>query len=80
MLHKMCVKGGLKVHPGVMALIVLLGREGISNEMVPMEEPMGPKDIEDIKNRKLTVVRDNRLSVHRNGRDDGGRQGTRWRR
>jgi len=71
------VKGGLKVHPGIMALIILLGGEGVSNEMVPVEEPMGPKDIEDIENRKLVVVRDNWLCVHQNGRDDGGHQGTR---
>jgi len=69
----MCVKGGLKVHPGVMALIILLGGEGISNEMVPVKEPTGPKDIKDIENGKFTVVRDNRLCMHRDGRDNGGR-------
>ena len=72
-LNKVCVKGGLKVHPGIMALIVLLGGEGISNEMVPMEEPAGPKDIENIEDGKLAVVRDNWRCVHRNGRDSGGR-------
>jgi len=76
MLHKMCVKGGLKVHPGIMALVVLLGGEGISNKMVPVKEPMGLKDIEDIKDRKLTVIRDNRLCVHWNRRDNGGHRGT----
>jgi len=54
-----------------------LGGEGVSNEMVPVKEPTGPKDIEDIENRKLTVIRDNQLSVHRNGRDNGGHRGTR---
>jgi len=77
MLHKVCVKGGLKVHPGIMALIVLLGGEGVSNEMVPVEKPMGPKDIENIKNGELVVVRDNQLCVHWNGRDDGGHRGMR---
>jgi len=72
----MCVKGGLKVHLGVMALIVLLGREGISNKMVLMKEPMGPEDIEDIEYRKLAVNRDGRWCVHQNRRDDGRCQRT----
>jgi len=66
------VKGGLKVHPGVTTLLVLLGREGVSNKMVPVEESTGSKDVENIENGKLTVVRDNQLCVHQNGRDDGG--------
>jgi len=77
MLYKVCVKGGLKVHPGITSLPTLLGREDIGNEMVPVEEPTGPKDVENIEDRKLVIVRDNRLSMHRNGRVDGGRQGTR---
>jgi len=72
MLNKVCVKGGLKVHPGIPTLLALLGREGVGNKMVPVEEPMGPKDVENIKNGKLTVVRDSQLCVHQNGRDDGG--------
>jgi len=71
----MCVKGGLKVHPGVMALIIFLGEEGISDEMVLVKEPTGPKDIEDIKDGKLMVVRDNWHCVRWNGRDSGGRRG-----
>src|SRR6267142_4921954 len=77
MLHKMCVKGGLKVHPGIMALIAFLSREDVGNEMVPVEEPTGLKDIENVKNGELAVVRDNRLCVHRNGRDNGGHRRTR---
>src|SRR6267142_1370054 len=73
----MCVKGGLKVHPGIMALIAFLSGEDVGNEMVPVEEPMGPKDIENIEKGKLTVVRDNWLCMHQNGRDDGGHRGTR---
>jgi len=71
------VRKRLKVHPGIMALIVLLGGEGVSNEMVPVKEPMGLKDIEDIENGKLAVIRDNQLSMHRNRRDDSRRRGTR---
>jgi len=74
MLHKMCVKGGLKVHPGIMALIAFLSREDVGDEMVLVEEPMGPKDIENVENGKLAVVIDNRLCMHQNGRDDGGRR------
>jgi len=66
------VKGGLKVHPGKTTLIAFLSREDVSNEMVPVEEPMGLKDVENIENGKLVVVRDNQLCVHRNGRDNGG--------
>jgi len=73
----MCVKGGLKVHPGITALIAFLGGEDVGNEMVPVEEPTGPKDIENVKNGKLTVVIDNQLCMHRNGRDDGRRRRTR---
>jgi len=72
MLHKVCVKGGLKVHPGITALIAFLSREDVGNEMVPVKEPTGPKDIENIEKGKLTVIRDNRLCMHRNGRDNGG--------
>jgi len=77
MLHKMCVKGGLKVHPGITALIALLSREDVGNKMVPVEEPMSPEDIENIENGKLTIVRDDWLSMHRNRRDNSGRQRTR---
>jgi len=73
----MCVKGGLKVHPGITALIAFLSGEDVGNEMVPVEEPTGPKDIENVKNGELAVVRDNWLCVHRNGRDGGRRQRTR---
>jgi len=71
------VKGGLKVHPGKTTLITFLSGEDVGNEMVLVEEPMGPKDVENIENRKLTVIRDNRLCVHRNERNDGGCQGMR---
>jgi len=70
------VKGGLKVYPGKTTLITLLSREDVGNEMVPVEEPTGLKDIENIENGKLVVVRDNQLCVHRNGRDNGRHQGT----
>jgi len=42
--------------------------------MVPVEEPTSPEDIEDIENGKLTIVGDDWLSMHQNGRDDGGRR------
>jgi len=71
------VKGGLKVHPRIPALLALLSGEDIGNEMVPVEEPTGPEDIEDIENRELTVIRDDWLCVHQNGRDNGRCQGTR---
>jgi len=58
-----------------MALITLLGGEGVGNEMVLVEEPMGLKDVENIKNGKLVIVRDNQLCMHQNGRDDSGCQG-----
>jgi len=67
------VKGGLKVHPGKTTLIALLSGEDVGNEMVLVEKPTGLKDIENIKNGKLMVVRDNWLCVHWNRRDDGGR-------
>jgi len=70
----MCVKGGLKVHPGITALIAFLSGEDVGNEMVPVEEPTGPKDIKNVKNGELTVIRDNRLCVHWNRRDAGGRR------
>jgi len=69
------VKGGLKVHPGKTTLIAFLSGEDVSNDMVLVEEPMGPKDVENIKNGKLMVIRDNQLCVHWNERDDGGHQG-----
>jgi len=71
------VKGGLKVHPGITTLCTFLSEEDIGNEMVLVEEPASPKDIENIEKGKLAVIRDNRLCVHRNGRDDGGRRRTR---
>jgi len=77
MLHKMCVKGGLKVHPGITALIAFLSREDVGNEMVPVEEPTGAKDIENIEDGKLVGVRDTWLCLHWNRRDDGRRRRTR---
>ena len=44
------MKGGLKVHSGKTTLIAFLSGEDVGNEMVPVKEPTGPKDIEDIEN------------------------------
>ena len=71
------MKGGLKVHPGIMTFYALLGREDIGNEVVPVEEPTGPKDVKNIKDGKLAVIRDNWLCMHWNRRDDSGHQGMR---
>jgi len=57
MLDKVCVKGGLKVHPGKTTLIAFLSGEDVSNDMVLVEEPMGLKDVENIENRKLSHQR-----------------------
>jgi len=62
-LDKVYVKGGLKVHPGKITLIAFLSGEDVGNEMVPVEESTGLKDIENIEDGKLMVVRDNRLCV-----------------
>jgi len=47
------VKGGLKVHPSKMSIIALLGKQDICNEVVPIEEPPGVKDIENVEHREL---------------------------
>jgi len=64
---------GLKVHPGKMAIIALLGRQHICNKMVPVKEPPSMKDIKDIEHKELIVVRDIQLCMHchRDRRDDG---------
>jgi len=66
-------KEGLKVHPGIPSLLTFLSREGVGNEMVPVEKPTGPKDVENIENRKLVVIRDNWLCMHQNGGDNSRR-------
>jgi len=71
------VKGGLKIHPGITALIALLSGEDVGNEMVPVKEPMGLEDIENIENGELTVVRDDWLCMHQNGRDNSRCRGMR---
>jgi len=70
------VEEGLEIHPGKTTLITFLSREDVGNEIVLVEEPMGPKDVKNIKDRKLTVVRDNRLCMHQNRRDNARHQGT----
>jgi hypothetical protein len=39
------VKLRLKVDPSEVAIVVLLSRQDIGNEMVMMKEPLGVKDI-----------------------------------
>jgi hypothetical protein len=47
----MCVELGLKVNPKELAAVVLLGREDVRDEVIPVEEPPTPEDVQDVKNR-----------------------------
>jgi hypothetical protein len=41
----MCVELGLKVDPEKFAAVVLLGREDVRDEVIPVEEPPTPESI-----------------------------------
>jgi hypothetical protein len=47
----MRVELGLKINPKELATVVLLGREDVHNEVIPIEEPPTPENIQDVKNR-----------------------------
>ena len=47
---------GQKVYSGVSSVFSFLGREDIRNQVIPIEEPMSAKDVEDIKNRRLHAI------------------------
>jgi hypothetical protein len=47
----MGVELGLKVNPKNLAVVVLLGREDVRDEVVPIEEPPTSENIQDVKNR-----------------------------
>jgi len=53
LLDKVCVKGGLKVHPSRTSVVTLLGKQDICNKVVPIEEPLGVEDVENIKHGRL---------------------------
>ena len=39
------MKLGLKINPSKVAFVILLGRQGIGNEVVTVKEPLGVKDV-----------------------------------
>jgi hypothetical protein len=43
------VERGLKINLNELSHLAFLSREDVHNEMVPVEEPSGMKDIENIK-------------------------------
>ena len=45
------MKLGLKVNPEQLAAFILLSREDVCDEVVPIEEPPTPEDIQDVKDR-----------------------------
>jgi hypothetical protein len=47
-------RGG-KVHPSEPSIFILLGREDVCNEVVPIEEPPRSKNVLNIEYRKLVV-------------------------
>ena len=47
----MSVELGLKVNPKEFAVVVLLGREDVRDEMIPVEEPSTPENVQDVKDR-----------------------------
>jgi hypothetical protein len=47
----MSVELGLKINPKELATVILLGREDVRDEVIPVEEPPTPEDIQDVKNR-----------------------------
>jgi hypothetical protein len=49
--YEVGVKLGLKVNPEQLAAFILLSREDVCDEVVPIEEPPTPEDIQDVKDR-----------------------------
>jgi hypothetical protein len=47
----MSVELGLKINPKELATVVLLGREDVRDEVIPIEEPPTPENVQDVKNR-----------------------------
>jgi hypothetical protein len=50
-MYEVCMKLGLEVDPEEFATFILLCREDVRNEVVPVEEPSLPENIQDIENR-----------------------------
>jgi len=72
------VKGGLEVNPGEMSAPVFLGRQNIGNEVVPVEEPLSPEDVQDVEDGWAilwNLVRAWGLSCRVGGRGHGSRGG-----
>ena len=43
------MKQGLEINPSEVSTCIFLGRQDISNEVVPVKEPLVPENIQDIK-------------------------------
>jgi hypothetical protein len=47
----MGVELGLKVDPEKLAVFILLGGEDVRDEVIPIEEPPTPENVQDVKDR-----------------------------
>jgi len=49
------VEVGLKVYPEDLVALVFLSRQDVCNEMVAVEEPVVPENVQDLKDRGAIV-------------------------
>ena len=47
---------GLKVDPHKVSTLIFLGGQDVSDEMVPVEEPALPKDVQDFEHRGAVLL------------------------
>jgi hypothetical protein len=50
-LYQVCVERGTEVNPGEVSTFVLLGREDVGSEVVPVKKPPSMKGVQDIEHR-----------------------------
>jgi hypothetical protein len=52
-LYQVCVERGTEVDPGEVSAVILLGREDVGGEVVPVEEPPSTKSVQDVEHRRF---------------------------
>ena len=67
----MCVERWLEVHPYNLAVLILLHRQDVCNEMVPIEELMVSKDVQNIKDGGAILLDPQRGRAGRTSRRRG---------